>query len=59
MIEASQSIIIRDMVIIDFIYVCYILAYPFAGYPWLSFILYVAVLTDRIVCKHFIYQLSP
>ena len=59
MIESSQSTIIRDLAMINFAFACYILAYPFAGYPWITFLLYVGVVFERVLCVHFTDQLSP
>lgn len=59
MIESSQSRVIRDLAIANFVFLSYMLAYPFAGYPWITFILYVAVLLERVLCVHFTDQLSP
>jgi len=54
MIEAAQTKIMRNLVMITFGYVSYLLVYSFAGYPWWTYFLYVAIIFDRIICHHFV-----
>ena len=59
MIEASQNQILRDLAIINFVFISYVVTYAFAGYPWWTFGLYLAVIADRIFHNYFMNQLSP
>ena len=54
MIEQSQSLIIRDLAVINTVYLSYVLCYSFAGFYKLGFTLYLITLINKIVCVHFV-----
>jgi len=54
MIEVAQNKIMGNLAIINFAYVSYLLTYTFAGYPWWTLFLYIAIVFDRIICHHFV-----
>ena len=54
MIEASQNRLIRDLAIINVLFMSYVYTYSFAGFPWIAFLTYAAVIFDQILCKHLI-----
>ena len=58
MVEASQNTVLRNLAIVNFGYVSYLLTYTFGGYPWWTFFLYSAILFDQIICRHFVEKLS-
>ena len=59
MIEQSLSTIMRDTACLNVVYLSYMLAYPFAGYPWYTFALYMALTAHHVIGIHYVDQLSP
>ena len=54
LIETAQMLVVRDLCIVNLAYVTYLLTYSFAGYPWLTFLLYTAIVLNQVIFKHFL-----
>ena len=59
MIERSRSTIMRDTACVNLVYLSYLLAYAWAGYPWYTFALYLAVMAHHVIGIHYVDLLSP
>lgn len=58
MVEAEQTKVLCDHIMVTIGYVTYLFTYSFAGYPWLTFFLYLAILLNVVISRHFLNTLS-
>ena len=59
MIEQAQTHIIRDLAIVNLMFISYVICYSVAGYPWMAYLLYLSFIGRQILSTHFVNQLSP
>mmetsp|Transcript_11553 Transcript_11553/g.15611 ORF Transcript_11553/g.15611 Transcript_11553/m.15611 type:complete len:188 (-) Transcript_11553:66-629(-) len=58
-IERAQMHIIRDLAVVNMVYISYILCYCVAGFPWCTYFLYLSATMNQIICQNLLDQLSP